>query len=247
MSILTHPATTDPDRDAVPVAELGRLSPGQFAAAVRAGVFPDGDDVHLIDGLLRGGGPHGPLYRLSLHQYHRMTEVGALTTDDRVELLGGQLVAKMPMNSPHRRVTRKVRVAVDRVLPPGWYSDEQKAVTLPLVGSEPEPDLQVTRGDPDDYPDSHPGPGDLGLVVEVADSTLARDQRLKSRLYARENIPVYWIVNLAAMRLEVYTDPSGPVDDPGYRNRHDYAPDDDVPLILDGREVGRIPVRDLLP
>ena len=237
------------EMDELTVGELGRLGPSQFDLAAKAGVFPDEDDIRLVDGLLRQGGPDGPLYHLGLDQYHRMVEVGAMSTEDRVELLGGRLVAKMPANSPHRRSTRKVRVTIDRVLPPGWYSDEQKSVTLPLAGSEPEPDLQVTRGDPDDYPNHHPGPADLGLVVEVevADSSLARDQRLKSRIYARENIPTYWIVNLVARRLEVYTDPSGPAEKPGYRNRQDFGSEDEVPLVLDGREVGRIVVRDLLP
>jgi hypothetical protein len=49
------------------------------------------------------------------------------------------------------------------------------------------------------------------------------------------------------MRIEVYTDPSGPAEEPHYRDRRDYGPNDAVPLVLDGKELDRIPVRDLLP
>jgi hypothetical protein len=59
-------------------------------------------------------------------------------------------------------------------------------------------------------------------------------------------VPVYWIVNLVDRRVQVYTDPTGPADEPTYRQRKDYAETDEVPVTLDGREVGRIPVRELL-
>lgn len=238
--------TTSPEADDLPVDRFFRLTPEQFRLASEAGAFPEADRVELVDGLLRRGGPGGPPYRLTLDQYHRMVEAGVLTKEDRVELLEGWLVVKMPNHPPHRWSTRKVRVAIERRLPPGWFADEQKPITLPLRGSEPEPDLQVARGEPVDYPDRHPGPADLGLLIEVSDSSVAQDQRLKARIYAREGIPTYWILNLVARRLEVYTDPTGPSDTPGYRQRKDYGPDEEVPLVLDGREVGRIAVRDLL-
>jgi Uma2 family endonuclease len=93
----------------------------------------------------------------------------------------------------------------------------------------------------------HPAPQDTGLVVEVSDSTLQDDRTLKARLYARSAIPVYWIINLIAGQVEVYTDPTGPDPSPAYRQRQDYSAADAVPLVLDGVEVARIPVRDLLP
>ena len=105
----------------------------------------------------------------------------------------------------------------------------------------------VIRGDPDDYPDLHPGPDEVALVVEVADSTLRRDRSTKKRIYARAGIPVYWIANLIESRFEVYTDPTGPADQPDYRQRQEYGPDDEIPVVLDGVEVGRLLVRDLLP
>jgi Uma2 family endonuclease len=87
----------------------------------------------------------------------------------------------------------------------------------------------------------------LGLIVEVAESTLQRDQTRKKRIYARAGIPVYWIVNLIDGRVEVYTDPTGPTPQPDYLQRQDYGPNDAVPVTLDGKPIGQVAVRDLLP
>jgi Uma2 family endonuclease len=115
-----------------------------------------------------------------------------------------------------------------------------------LATSEPEPDAAVVRGGLRDYPDRHPGASDVILVVEVADASLERDQTLKKRIYAKAGIPVYWIVNLLERRLEVHRDPSGPSESPGYRTHEDLGPEDHVRLVIDGKEVARIAVADLL-
>ena len=71
--------------------------------------------------------------------------------------------------------------------------------------SEPEPDIAVVRGRIEDYRDAHPT--SPVLVVEVADSSLARDRGRKGSLYARAGVPDYWIVNLTDGVLEIYRDP----------------------------------------
>ena len=115
--------------------------------------------------------PTEPVWRLTVQQYHDMIREGILTDDDPVELLDGLLVPKMPRNPPHRIATRKTRQRLEACLPSGWYVDSQEPVTLPT--SEPEPDVAVVRGSDAQYSDRHPGPADLGLLVEVADTTLA--------------------------------------------------------------------------
>src|SRR5581483_11694181 len=135
--------------------------------------------------------------------------------------------------------------ALDRSLPPGWHVAKEDPVVT--ADSEPEPDVAVLRGEIRDYTDRKPGPEDLGLVVEVADSSLRQDRTVKKRIYARAGVPWYWIVNLLDRRLEVYSDPTGPARRPDYRTRKDYGPEDEVPLVLDDREVARLAVRDLLP
>jgi hypothetical protein len=189
--------------------------------------------------------PTEPVWRLSVAQYHQMIQAGILTEDDPVELLEGWLITKMPKKPQHRLATRRTRIALDRIAPPGWYVDEQEPITTD--DSEPELDVELVRGEPEQYHDRHPGPQDVGLLVEVSDTTLQRDRTSKKRVYARERVPVYWIVNLIDRQVEVYTDPSGPAEQPDYRHQQIYRDGDEIPLVLEGREIGRVPVRDLLP
>jgi Uma2 family endonuclease len=189
--------------------------------------------------------PTDYIWRLSVDQYHAMVGAGILTDDDPVELLEGWLVPQMPKNPSHRIVTLLIRRALERMIPAGWYVDSQEPITT--ADSEPEPDVVIVRGETQHYPDRHPGPQDVAVVVEVADWTLGRDQGWKKRLYAAAGIPVYWIANLVDNRIEVYSEPSGPVEGPDYHQRQDYGLSDAVPLLIDGVEVGRIPVGDILP
>lgn len=199
----------------------------------------------LSDTVKSAAVPADLIWRLSVDQYHAMIRGGILTEDDPVELLGGWLVPKMPKNPLHRVVTRLIRQALERIVPANWYVDTQEPITT--ADSEPEPDVVIVRGDTRQYLDRHPGPQDVALVVEVADATLQRDRTLKKRLYAFAEIPVYWIVNLPDSQLEVYTDPSGPAEEPDYRQRREYRPSDAVLLVIEGVEVGRLAVRELLP
>jgi Uma2 family endonuclease len=190
--------------------------------------------------------PAEPIWRLSVEQYHEMIEAGILTDDDPVELLEGMLVAKMPKNPPHILVTELTRDALARLLPPGWHVNAQEPLTT--VDSEPEPDVAVIQGERRDYSKRHPGAGEIALVIEVSDTTVLRDRNLKKRLYARAGIPVYWIINLPENRIEVYTSPvvmEG--EESGYQQRQDYQSTDEIPLVIDGREVGRLAARDVLP
>jgi Uma2 family endonuclease len=170
-----------------------------------------------------------------------MIAAGILTSDDPIELLAGLLVPKMPKNPPHRAVTRLTRCALESIIPSGWQVDTQDPITL--ADSEPEPDVSVVRGQTRDYLKRHPGPSEIGLVVEVADSSLDRDRGLKLAIYARAGVPVYWIVNLVDRRIEVYSRPSAAA----YADRRDFSQGDEIPVALDGQEIGRIRVADLLP
>jgi Uma2 family endonuclease len=189
--------------------------------------------------------PDVPIYRLSVAQYHAMAEAGILTEDDRVELLEGWLVQKMTKHPPHILATLFVRRTLERLLLKGWYVNSQEPITT--SESEPEPDIFVARGEPEEYRDRHPGSADVVLVVEVADSSLRQDREAKKRVYARAGIAVYWIVNLVEGQIEVYSDPTGPDEEPDYRQRRDYGLDETIPVVVVGEEVGRLPVRELLP
>ena len=168
-----------------------------------------------------------------------------LTENDPVELIEGLLVTKMPKNPPHRIATKKTVRALEQAVKSGWYVDSQEPITT--ADSEPEPDVCIVRGDTSDYPDRHPGPDDVGLVVEVADTTLERDRSLKKRAYARAGIEMYWVLNLADRMLEVYSAPNGDDASPDYQNRIVLTDKQSVTLTLDQHEVGTISVSEFLP
>jgi Uma2 family endonuclease len=185
------------------------------------------------------------IWRLSVHQYHAMIQAGILTDDDPVELLEGVLVQKMPKNPAHMTAKRLLVKALERILPPGWIVDSEAPVTT--SDSEPEPDIAAVRGTERDFTSRHPGAKDTALIVEIADSSLSRDRGRKKRLYARAGVREYWIVNLIDRQIEAYSEPTGRSRKPDYRKHRDYGQVDTIPVVLDGREVGRLNVVDVLP
>lgn len=190
-------------------------------------------------------GAADPLFRLSVDQYHAMIRAGILTKHDSVELLEGWLIRKMAQNPPHSVVTELTAAKLRELGPSGWCVRSEKPITL--SDSEPEPDAVLARGSTRSYAQRHPSAGEVALVVEVADATLAEDQGLKLRVYARAGIPVYWIVNVNQRRVEVHSEPTGSTDDPAYANHQNYDAGSEVPVIVDGRQIGTIRVAELLP
>jgi Uma2 family endonuclease len=150
------------------------------------------------------------LFRIHLDTYHRMIDLGLLTPRDKVVLSQGLLVKTMSKGPRHVTATARVIAALLPALPAGWFLRKEDPITLPLApdgfGSEPEPDVAVVRGTTADYADRHPGPADIRLIVEVADSFLKEDRDGLMQL-AWENIPVVWIINLRDRNVEVYTEP----------------------------------------
>jgi Uma2 family endonuclease len=182
--------------------------------------------------------------RFSVDEYHRLTQIGMLTEDDNLELIEGYLVHKMARNPPHDSTLNRANKRLAKLLPVGWEIRILCAVTL--IDSEPEPDVAVVREDPVEYAIRHPNATDVGLLIEVSDSTLAGDRADKGRIYARAGIALYWIVNLVDRQIEVYTSPSGQTAVPGYGQRQDYQVGDVISLELDGKIIGTIAVQDIL-
>ncbi len=170
--------------------------------------------------------------------------IGLLTEEDRVELLEGWIVPKMNHNPAHDGTIDLIEDALRGHLPTGWRIRIQSAITT--ADSEPEPDLAIVRGPANRYLQAHPTAPDIALIIEVADTSLSRDLA-KGRLYARESIVEYWIVNLVDRRIERYTSPSGSTDEPAYLNREDFVLDDDIAFSVNGKLLAMLPVRHLLP
>lgn len=146
-----------------------------------------------------------PVYPLTVDDYHAMAEAGILGEDARVELIDGQLVAKMPIGPGHIHVVNVLtELAIKRASDVVEVS-VQNPVRL-TRHTEPEPDVVLLKKDRDVTRVPHAT--DVLLLVEVAESSLSFDRKVKLPRYAAAGIPEVWIVNLAERRLECYRGPS---------------------------------------
>jgi Uma2 family endonuclease len=178
--------------------------------------------------------------RISVEQYEQMIGSGVLAEDDPIELLNGIMVWKMPKKPEHSTATRRCARLLERVLPAGWHVRKEEPVRIPDY-DEPEPDVSVVRGDDERYETQHPGPIDIALIAEVADSSLPRDRGQKREIYARARIPIFWIVDLASREVECYSQPG----ESGYASSIVVGLSDSIDVVIDGGSLGRIAVAEL--
>ncbi len=165
--------------------------------------------------------PPLPIHRFTVEQYHRLGELGVLTSEDRVELLEGWIVHKMNQRPGHGFVVRILDKWLQANIPDGWLVQCQLPITL--QNSEPEPDLAVVCGSHTDYRQRHPAGADCRLLIEVADTSLTKD-RGKSSIYAAAGIEEYWIINLVDNNLQRMTQPEGNA----YRNSDVFTRNDSI-------------------
>ena len=168
----------------------------------------------LFDEVRSGTAP--PLVPITVEQFHLMIHNGIVPEGAPIELIDGLMVRKdrsargenlMTHNPRHALLIKRLqRLLVAPCESAGLHVQIQLPVTLNNINA-PEPDIAVVRGTEEDYADRHPGPADLPLVIEVADSSVGSDRSTKQRLYATAGIPQYWLVNLSESQVEVYEQP----------------------------------------
>jgi Uma2 family endonuclease len=190
--------------------------------------------------------PESVPFRLTADDYFRLVESGIIPGDRRVWLWGGYLYEKMAKKQAHAVSTSKVTTALGKVLPDGWCLWPENPVEV-APDKVPLPDLSLVRGSADDYRDRRAAASDVGLIIEIADTTIRDDLGLKLEQYARASIPEYWVINLVAHRVEAYSRPALHEGQGVYEAVEYFGSHDDVPLRLEGRAVARVPVRALLP
>lgn len=157
---------------------------------------------------------------------------------DRVELIEGQIYTKMAHNLPHITAIRLVIEALQAALGVGFSVSGQLPVGFGEV-SKVEPDALALRGRARDYDGRYPDPvSEIVVLVEVRDSSLARDAGTKAALYARHGVPEYWIVNVPGRTVEVRRAPRAG----GYAETRVYAEGESVPV-----GGGVVAVVDVLP
>ena len=190
------------------------------------------------------------VYRLTVEQFDCMIRSGFLDEDDPVELMNGILVTKLPKNPRHRVGTRKTVRALEAFLPAGWIVQKEESLVVP-PWNKWEPDVAVVHSELEFDSARDAVALDCCLIVEIVVSNLYRAQSEKLPGYAAAGIPIYWIINLTGGTtpdsgvIEVYSDPDQTAGQ--YRSRLELRVGDHVPVVIEGREVGRIAVADLLP
>jgi Uma2 family endonuclease len=178
-------------------------------------------------------------------EYDHLIDLGVFQTEDRIELIGGELMVAEPESAEHYTAIRKSARALQAAFGPGWEVRQDGPIALDDE-SEPEPDIAVVPGAPEDYRHAHPSRPVLTLEISI--SSLATDRERKASLYARAGLSDYWILNLIARVLEVYREPVPDVAAPfgwRYASREIIAPPGRVaPLAMPRAPIA---VLDLLP
>jgi Uma2 family endonuclease len=134
-------------------------------------------------------------------EYDQLIQLGAFA-GEHIELLDGALVQMSPIGPPHRATVTRIRDLFAEALKGKAYVFSQGPFAAGDL-SEPEPDISVAPLA--DY--DHVHPDRAHLLIEVAESSLATDRGRKARLYAECGVPEYWVANIVARNVEVYTEP----------------------------------------
>lgn len=149
------------------------------------------------------------VHRFSVDDFSRLSESGALGPDHaRLELIDGEIFEPMSIGPSHAAVVDRLNRILNKKLEDSFTVRCQGPVRLSEV-SEPQPDISVLRASPGSFSTVHPGPTDIALLIEVADSTLDFDTGRKVQIYASACIGEYWVVDVAAGELTVFRAPRG--------------------------------------
>lgn len=187
--------------------------------------------------------------RIDCDLFGRIIEAGVFGDKPRVFLWKGQIVESVGRTPKGRRHTFAINALggfLRKVTPPGWFVEQGQPLE---IGNDclRDVDLKVVRGEMRDYREQIPRVQDVPLVAEISDSDLDFDRGELLQSYAVAFVPLYWLVNARDRVVEVYTKPGGPAEGPRFESCRVFRPGEDVPVVLDGREVGRVAVSDVLP
>lgn len=180
--------------------------------------------------------------RVTVAQYDEMIRQGLFEPreEHRVELIHGEIVPMSPIGAAHNDILAELNEWSFEALPPKTVRVfAQGAVGIIALDSEPQPDVFWARRR--GYSSELPRPDDVLLLIEVSDSSLAKDRGIKARLYAEAGIAEYWIVNLIDRQVEVLRDPAGGV----YRSIQSFRSGEEVRPLAFPEAV--LPVTRLFP
>jgi Uma2 family endonuclease len=141
-----------------------------------------------------------------VEEYHRMAQAGILSEDDRVELIDGEILAMTPIGPRHNAAVNRANRALVPIVGDHAVVQVQGSVRLGRF-NEPQPDIVLLRPQADFYASHLPGPSDILLIIEIAESSLDYDREVKTRIYAQAAIEEYWLVDLGERSVSRYSEP----------------------------------------
>jgi Uma2 family endonuclease len=170
-------------------------------------------------------------------EYYKLIDIGFFI-DKRAELIEGEVIEMSPVKTPHSLTIQLTENVLRDVFDKNFSVRGQLPLNFSEI-SEPEPDIAVVKGNPRDYLESHPNTAEL--IVEISASTLSYDRNVKGKLYARNNIQDYWIVDLRKRCIEVYRSPKADK----YESVTTFTESDDISTLT--KPENKLKVADLLP
>lgn len=144
--------------------------------------------------------------KFNVNEYQKMAEAGILTSEDRVELIRGEIIPMFPIGLKHAATVNRLNRLFHQKLNEKVIISIQNSIQLDNY-SEPQPDVVLLKPRSDFYETQIPQPQDIHLLIEVSDTTIKYDKEVKLPLYAESKISEVWIVNLDSNTLEVYRQP----------------------------------------
>lgn len=144
-------------------------------------------------------------HRFTVEEYEKILETG-IFDDERVELLNGIIVVMGLMNDPHFGMIVLFNELLMAHCLGKYCCSPQSPIKFGDYGA-PMPDFAIAKYRKDKYLSPSMKPEDLLLIIEVADSSLKRDRKVKAPIYAASKVPEYWIVNLQDYQIEIFKQP----------------------------------------
>jgi Uma2 family endonuclease len=145
---------------------------------------------------------------ITADEYEQMGRAGIFHPDVRLELIEGEIYEMSPIGSPHAACVKRLSALLNHLFGGKLIVGTQDPIRLNDF-SEPQPDVALLRWRDDFYSAAHPTPADVLLVIEVADTTLETDRKVKIPLYAKADIPETWLINLPEECVELYAELKG--------------------------------------
>jgi Uma2 family endonuclease len=185
-------------------------------------------------------------YRFTARQVMKMITTGIIADDEDVELWDG-ILYKMTKGELHNQIVMLTADVLRAVAPPDVYHVREEKCNTDGRYSLPEPDVAVQRGKLGVLIPRPPRLERVALVVEVDHSTVRSDRIVKFSRYAERRIPVYWIIKAKQRVVLVFDMPEGAGAEAHYARSQRYSGDAEIPIVIDGREVGRVAASSLFP